>query len=106
MIRRPPRSTLFPYTTLFRSLGGLLTFLALIALVIPGVVVACGYSVAAEVAALESGSAGGALRRSWGLTKGVKLEALGLWGVSGCLILVVFLGARARGGFRAALAGG
>src|SRR3712207_7213250 len=25
MIRRPPRSTLFPYTTLFRSLGELLT---------------------------------------------------------------------------------
>src|SRR3712207_8018231 len=24
MIRRPPRSTLFPYTTLFRSLGALL----------------------------------------------------------------------------------
>src|SRR2546422_5766544 len=24
MIRRPPRSTLFPYTTLFRSLGGTL----------------------------------------------------------------------------------
>src|SRR2546422_1314133 len=24
MIRRPPRSTLFPYTTLFRSRGGLL----------------------------------------------------------------------------------
>src|SRR2546429_5243928 len=24
MIRRPPRSTLFPYTTLFRSFGGLL----------------------------------------------------------------------------------
>src|SRR3712207_6955629 len=24
MIRRPPRSTLFPYTTLFRSLGGIL----------------------------------------------------------------------------------
>src|SRR5690242_21292209 len=26
MIRRPPRSTLFPYTTLFRSLETLLTF--------------------------------------------------------------------------------
>src|SRR2546430_13628013 len=26
MIRRPPRSTLFPYTTLFRSLGKLLFF--------------------------------------------------------------------------------
>src|SRR2546430_13234110 len=25
MIRRPPRSTLFPYTTLFRSIGVLLT---------------------------------------------------------------------------------
>src|SRR3712207_8786456 len=25
MIRRPPRSTLFPYTTLFRSLGALLS---------------------------------------------------------------------------------
>src|SRR3712207_8360243 len=25
MIRRPPRSTLFPYTTLFRSYAGLLT---------------------------------------------------------------------------------
>src|ERR1035441_392395 len=27
MIRRPPRSTLFPYTTLFRSIGGPSTFL-------------------------------------------------------------------------------
>src|SRR5437868_9970309 len=30
MIRRPPRSTLFPYTTLFRSLLGLAHFTALI----------------------------------------------------------------------------
>src|SRR2546422_7395614 len=28
MIRRPPRSTLFPYTTLFRSLALILPFLA------------------------------------------------------------------------------
>src|SRR3712207_7145717 len=28
MIRRPPRSTLFPYTTLFRSVGGLIKHLA------------------------------------------------------------------------------
>src|SRR3712207_4419138 len=27
MIRRPPRSTLFPYTTLFRSLGYVVTYL-------------------------------------------------------------------------------
>src|SRR3989442_7319160 len=26
MIRRPPRSTLFPYTTLFRSIGAVLRF--------------------------------------------------------------------------------
>src|SRR2546429_6581788 len=26
MIRRPPRSTLFPYTTLFRSIAGVLTW--------------------------------------------------------------------------------
>src|SRR2546426_11911930 len=29
MIRRPPRSTLFPYTTLFRSLNGFLNFLSM-----------------------------------------------------------------------------
>src|SRR2546428_1399923 len=51
MIRRPPRSTLFPYTTLFRSLAyvvnrklipghQLLAFLALAPVVIPGVVLA------------------------------------------------------------------
>src|SRR5256885_10871961 len=30
MIRRPPRSTLFPYTTLFRSLWRMLAILALV----------------------------------------------------------------------------
>src|SRR3712207_7218134 len=29
MIRRPPRSTLFPYTTLFRSIAGLTTFMTM-----------------------------------------------------------------------------
>src|SRR3989454_2731060 len=32
MIRRPPRSTLFPYTTLFRSHGTTMVFLALMPL--------------------------------------------------------------------------
>src|SRR3712207_8113833 len=32
MIRRPPRSTLFPYTTLFRSLRAALAVLALVLL--------------------------------------------------------------------------
>src|SRR5687768_18181734 len=41
MIRRPPRSTLFPYTTLFRS--GAVGGLAVLAwLLVPGVPSACG----------------------------------------------------------------
>src|SRR3712207_2185889 len=55
MIRRPPRSTLFPYTTLFRSvvvavLGGLLTLAGIALLVLPGpgfVLVAAGLAVLA-----------------------------------------------------------
>src|SRR2546422_7339077 len=38
MIRRPPRSTLFPYTTLFRSLHGLAGFRAQAAHAFVGVV--------------------------------------------------------------------
>src|SRR5256885_5989631 len=34
MIRRPPRSTLFPYTTLFRSIGALALAVALVFLVL------------------------------------------------------------------------
>ena len=86
--------------------SGILTGLAFLALVIPGIVVACGYSVAAQVAALESpGSAGGALRRSWDLTKGFKGKALVLWMVSICLILVVFFGAGLLGGALGVLGG-
>src|SRR5690349_23991975 len=37
MIRRPPRSTLFPYTTLFRSSGGLVAgFVAALTMLILG----------------------------------------------------------------------
>src|SRR5256885_1963218 len=41
MIRRPPRSTLFPYTTLFRSLK-----LAVIAIPMPWIAAECGWIVA------------------------------------------------------------
>src|SRR5690554_7219489 len=36
MLRRPPRSTLFPYTTLFRSLWAIATILFLIFRLMPG----------------------------------------------------------------------
>src|SRR3712207_7234991 len=38
MIRRPPRSTLFPYTTLFRSISGTLSLAAEAAFVINGII--------------------------------------------------------------------
>src|SRR5258708_37780483 len=44
MIRRPPRSTLFPYTTLFRSMLRLLAGLGLAALVTACAVPPDGYS--------------------------------------------------------------
>jgi hypothetical protein len=87
-------------------MSGFLTVLATLALVIPGIVVACGYSVAAEAAALESGSASEALRRSWDLTKGFKWKALALGVVSIGLILVVYLGAGVLGGIMGEVMGG
>jgi hypothetical protein len=87
-------------------MSGFLTVLATLALVIPGIVVACGYSVAAEAAALESGSSSEALRRSWELTKGFRWRALGLGVVSIGLILVVYLGAGVLAGILGGVMGG
>src|SRR2546422_7141049 len=42
MIRRPPRSTLFPYTTLFRSWIGILILLAMMATAFMGYVLPWG----------------------------------------------------------------
>src|SRR3712207_7621149 len=55
MIRRPPRSTLFPYTTLFRSEGCLGTFEELLDLPLDGVVIATPTALhaAQALAALE-----------------------------------------------------
>src|SRR3712207_7393748 len=45
MIRRPPRSTLFPYTTLFRSAGGIVLVVAtVVALVLANSPVKAGYA--------------------------------------------------------------
>src|SRR2546426_7802434 len=53
MIRRPPRSTLFPYTTLFRSLGPLLPQVAEETRIGKAVVVATAtHDTAAAVAAI------------------------------------------------------
>ncbi|HEX4600858.1 MAG TPA: hypothetical protein VH116_05645 [Gemmatimonadales bacterium] len=83
--------------------AGLVTVLATLALIIPGIVVACGYSVAQEVAALEPGAASNALARSWALTKGFRLKALVLWALSLALVVVCVGGLAVLGGAATAL---
>src|SRR3989304_3559310 len=46
MIRRPPRSTLFPYTTLFRS-GPVVSFIAVASIMVDYILTACISAVAA-----------------------------------------------------------
>jgi hypothetical protein len=54
----------------------ILVLLGFIALIVPGVIIACGYSVVVQVVVLENlGSPTDALGRSWALTKGYKGKA-------------------------------
>ncbi|HMH82221.1 MAG TPA: hypothetical protein VK531_05075 [Gemmatimonadales bacterium] len=87
--------------------SGVVVLLATIALVIPGIIVFCGYSVAGQVAALEPlRSSTDALRRSWDLTKGFKGKGLVLWVVAFALIAVVVLAVGFAGGIATGLTGG
>ncbi len=87
--------------------SGFLAGLATLALVVPGIVVFCGYSVVGQVAALEQlRSSTEALGRSWALTKGFKRKALVLWVVSVTLLVALVFGAAAVGGVAAGLGGG
>src|SRR3712207_7753632 len=58
MIRRPPRSTLFPYTTLFRSRGGVGHGLAGLPTLErrPAVTERCGPTLAGDAACLAQGA--------------------------------------------------
>jgi hypothetical protein len=71
--------------------AGFITVLATLALVIPGLIVASGYAVVTEVAALERSS--DALRRSWELTRGFRWKALGLWVIALALLAGLAIGA-------------
>jgi len=75
--------------------SGIVTALAFLLLVIPGIIVACGYSVAVPVVVLEELNAStDSLGRSWSLTKGFKGKAflLGLVMVALFLVLIIGLG--------------
>jgi hypothetical protein len=71
--------------------AGFITVLATLALVIPGLIVASGYAVVTEVAALERSS--DALRRSWELTRGFRWKTLGLWVIALALLAGLAIGA-------------
>ncbi len=73
--------------------AGLVTMLATLALIIPGIIVACGYAVTVQVVVLESlPSATDSLGRSWSLTKGFKGKAFLLYLVMFLLGFCVFFG--------------
>src|SRR2546422_2854982 len=69
MIRRPPRSTLFPYTTLFRSLGAGLYF---------GIEAATGYELGL-VAVVVGLMVGGAVRKGSNGRGGWRYQALAMF---------------------------
>jgi uncharacterized membrane protein len=72
----------------------ILVLLGFIALIIPGVIVACGYSVVVQVVVLEELKAGtDALGRSWSLTKGYKGKAFRLGLAFFLIYLVPFMAA-------------
>lgn len=71
--------------------AGFAVGLASLALVIPGIIVACGFAVVTEVAALER--SGDPLRRSWHLTRGFRWKALGLWAIALALLAGLAIGA-------------
>jgi hypothetical protein len=78
----------------------ILVFAALLLLVIPGIVVACGYSVAVQVVVLEELRAStDALGRSWALTKGFKGKAFQLGLALGVLYFLPFLAVGAVAAF-------
>lgn len=69
--------------------SGLLTGLAMLLLVVPGIIVACGYAVVSQVVVLETPERPtDALGRSWALTKGFKGKALAIGFVAWVLVLL------------------
>lgn len=72
----------------------IIVVLATLALIVPGIIVACGYAVVAQVAVLEELRAPtDALGRSWFLTKGFKGRAFGLYVVVYVLLYIPFVAA-------------
>src|SRR2546426_6799832 len=73
--------------------SGILTGLAAILLLVPGIIVACGLSVAVQAAVLEPLPGGtDGLGRSWALTRGFRWRAFGLYIVVIVLLSLFLIG--------------
>jgi len=73
--------------------AGVVTMLATLALVVPGIIVACGFAVTVQVVMLETlSSPSDSLGRSWALTKGFKGKAFALYAIMVVTFLVVIFG--------------
>ena len=72
-------------------LVGLLTFLGGIALIIPGIIIALGYSIAVNVMVIERENIRNSMRRSWELTRGAKGRIFGLLLVAGIIVACIRL---------------
>src|SRR5437899_2178919 len=84
--------------------SGIVTALAFILLIVPGIIVACGLSVAVQAAVLEPLPGGtDGLGRSWALTKGFRWRAFGLYVVVIVLLSLFLIGFGVIAGLAAAL---
>src|SRR5256886_17670665 len=80
MIRRPPRSTLFPYTTLFRSVWGLVpVFLAARGVTLDRIgVVTATYPLVWGMGQLATGALSDRWGRKWMIATGMWVQAVGI----------------------------
>src|SRR2546430_5811451 len=80
MIRRPPRSTLFPYTTLFRSVWGLIpVFLAARGVTLDRIgMVTATYPLVWGIGQLATGALSDHWGRKWMIASGMWVQAVGI----------------------------
>lgn len=65
---------------------GFLTLLGCVALIVPGIIIAIGYSIATNVLVVERKSIWQSMKRSWSLTRGDRGQIFGLSFVTGIIV--------------------
>lgn len=85
---------------------GLLTGIGLILLIIPGIIAACGLSLAVTAATLEGLDSTKARNRSWELTKGYRRQIFSLMFVYGIVVWIIGFGVAVASGMMSDVSGG